>query len=224
MVRIFFMYVSSIRNRGNRTFQAQNIAPKKSMKFTCSFLFIYRSKSRNSLNFEENFFQIFLKCNVLSPKWLITPIFILLTYIKNIFTNFYKLPPTLPTSKLLTNFNSIFCQHLRIIIEFYVIFSLYMASSELSDSLVHFSVQARKNKKNPHWENLFYFRKCNLTPRFKNFLYLWKSNLTGSYFSFISGRNFPSSKNKKNSQKNVHIFREMELSCSKFEELLYFRR
>ena len=40
---------------------------------------------------------------------------------------------------------------------------------------------------------------------------------------YISGRNFPSSKNKKAHSKKNLIFREMKLSCPKLKKLLYFR-
>ena len=40
---------------------------------------------------------------------------------------------------------------------------------------------------------------------------------------YISGRNFPSSKNKKTHSKKNLIFREMKLSCPKLKKLLYFR-
>ena len=47
-------------------------------------------------------------------------------------------------------------------------------------------------------KNLLYFRKRKfLPPRLKNFLYFQKWNFLVLYFSYISGSNFPSSKNKK---------------------------
>ena len=64
--------------------------------------------------------------------------------------------------------------------------------SSLSSSL-------RKNKKNPPRKKLLHFRKWNfLAPRLKKFLYFWKWNFLASYFSYISGRQFPRWKNKKN--------------------------
>ena len=55
-------------------------------------------------------------------------------------------------------------------------------------------------KQNLPRKKLLYFRKWNfLAPRLKNFLYFRKSNFLASYFSYISWRNSPSSKNKKTS-------------------------
>ena len=55
-----------------------------------------------------------------------------------------------------------------------------------------------------------------LAPRLKNFLYFRKWNFLASYFSYISGGNFPRSKSKKkNTLKKFLIFPEMELSSLK---------
>ena len=49
-------------------------------------------------------------------------------------------------------------------------------------------------------------------------------NRTFKKTSYISGGNFPSSKNKKNTLKKFLIFREMELSSLKLKKLLYLKR
>ena len=57
----------------------------------------------------------------------------------------------------------------------------------------------------------------------KMFLYFRKWNFLALYFSYISGNNFPSSKNeKKNTLKKLLIFQEMELSSPKLKKLLFF--
>ena len=56
----------------------------------------------------------------------------------------------------------------------------------------------------------------------KHFLYIWKWNFLASYFSYISGGNFPSTKNKKNTLwKNFLYLGKLNFSLKIF---LYFRR
>ena len=59
-----------------------------------------------------------------------------------------------------------------------------------------------------------YSRKWNfLAPRLKNFLYFWKWNFLVSYFSYISGKKFLSSKNKKpHSEEISYIFSKKSFS------------
>ena len=65
-----------------------------------------------------------------------------------------------------------------------------------------------KNFLAPKLKNFLYFRKSNfLAPRLKNVLYFWKWSFLASYWSYISGRNFASSKNRKNrSEKMSHFW------------------
>ena len=81
-----------------------------------------------------------------------------------------------------------------------------------------FSPTSKISKHLPR-KNFLYFRKWNFpAPRLKNFLYFWKSNLLASYFSYISGSNFPGSRDKKNpTLKKCLIFRDMELPSTKLK-------
>ena len=58
----------------------------------------------------------------------------------------------------------------------------------------------------------------------KTFLHFWKWSFPTLYFSYISGSNFPSSKNEKNPLLKCFLyFGEMELSSSKLKNLLTFQ-
>ena len=84
---VIYLY-SSITNRGTKTFWAQNISLKKSMKFTPFIVYLWRSTIKNKTCKFHRFFKIlFWEQNVLMP-----PFLILLKFTKSILTNFYYIP------------------------------------------------------------------------------------------------------------------------------------
>ena len=88
-----------------------------------------------------------------------------------------------------------------------------------------FKFKLEKIKKNLTRKNFLCFRKWNfLDARLKNLSYLQKLYALASYFLYISERNFPDLKSKKNNTHIFHIFQEIELSSPKYKKIIIFQR
>ena len=83
-----------------------------------------------------------------------------------------------------------------------------------------------KKQKNPPQKNFLYLKKWNfIAPRWKHPLYFPKWSFLASYFPYVSGKNFPSSKSEKRLLwKDFLYFRKWNFSSPKFKKLLYFKR